>query len=152
MELIKPERVLTYVGTSRTALDNLMWAIDLILVLTGVVIAAAIVLIASFGIRRAIAPLNRLGEDIASVDERSLDSHITLSKPVVELNVLVDQFNHLLERLRTAFNRERRFSADVAHELRTPIAEMKTLIEVQARFPDNQQLSVNYSEDLLAST
>lgn len=150
--LIKPERVIAYVGTSRTDLDNLMWAINLILLLTGIVIATAIVLIARFGIRRAIAPLNRLGQDIAAVDEKSLDSQIKLSKPVVELDVLVDQFNHLLKRLRTAFNRERKFSADVAHELRTPIAEMKTLIEVQARFPDNQLLSDSFSDDLLAST
>lgn len=150
--LITPERVITYVGVSRTSLDQLMWIIDLILLLTGVAIAAAIVLIASFGIRRAIAPLSRLSKDIAAVDERSLDTRIILSKPVAELDVVVDQFNHLLERLKSAFSRERQFSADVAHELRTPIAEMRSMIEVHARFPDDALLAEEFSDDLLAST
>ena len=150
--MITPARVLTYVGISRVALDRLMWVIDLILLLTGTAIAAAIVLIASVGIRRAIAPLSQLSSDIGAVDERSLDSRIALVKPVAELEVLVDQFNKLLERLKTAFNRERQFSADVAHELRTPIAEMRTLIEVHARFPNDKVLASAFSDDLLEST
>lgn len=150
--LIAPERVLTFVGTSRSALDQLLWAIDIALLLTGIVIAAAIVFIVGFGIRRAIAPLDKLGADIAALDERSLNSRITLTKPSTELNVLVKQFNLLLERLETAFSRERQFSADVAHELRTPIAEMRNLIEVSTRFPDNKVLAAAYSADLLGST
>lgn len=151
-ELITPERVLTYVGISRVALDQLMWVIDLILLLTGAAIAAAIVLIASLGIKQAIAPLSQLSNDIATVDERSLDTRITLSKPVAELDVVVDQFNKLLERLKTAFNRERQFSADVAHELRTPIAEMRSMIEVHAHFPNDPGIAAGFSDDLLAST
>lgn len=150
--LIAPERVLTLVGTSRTELDQLIWAIDIILLLSGIVVAAAIVLIAGVGIRRAIAPLEQLGTDIAALDERSLDSRITLSKPIAELDVLVDQFNLLLERLTEAFGRERQFTTDVAHELRTPIAEMRNLIEVQARFPENTEIAATYSDDLLDST
>ena len=150
--LVTPSRVTTYVGTTRSELDDLLWSIDLILVLTGVAVAAGIILIAGLGIRRAIAPLARLGSDIASVDEKSLDSHISLSRPVAELDVVVDHFNQLLGRLRTAFNRERQFSADVAHELRTPIAEMRNLIEVQQRFPNNESITASYSNDLLEST
>lgn len=151
-ELISPERVLTFVGTSRSDLNQLLWSIDIILLLSGIAVAGAIVLIAGVGIRRAIAPLAQLSTDIAALDSRSLDSRITLKKPIAELDVVVDQFNLLLERLTTAFSQERQFSADVAHELRTPIAEMRSLIEVQARFPKNSEINTTYSQDLLGST
>ncbi|MEM0969815.1 MAG: ATP-binding protein, partial [Verrucomicrobiota bacterium] len=49
---------------------------------------------------------------------------------------IVDRLNQLIERLEASFTRERRFSADLAHELRTPIAELKTLSEVALKWPD----------------
>lgn len=150
--LVQPELVVTYVGVSRDALDTLMWVVDLILIITGAAIALALVLIAKVGIQKAIDPLKQLSADIGAFDEHSLDSKVTLTKPVAELEVLVEQFNSLLERLKVAFNRERQFSSNVAHELRTPIAEMRSMIEVHQRFPEDEKIAAAFSTDLLDST
>lgn len=52
-----------------------------------------------------------------------------------ELRPICERLNELLARLEQSFDRERRFSADVAHELRTPIAELRSLAEVALKWP-----------------
>jgi two-component system sensor histidine kinase QseC len=51
----------------------------------------------------------------------------------VELAAISQGLNDLLGRLEASFERERRFSADLAHEIRTPVAELRTLAEVKLR-------------------
>jgi two-component system sensor histidine kinase QseC len=53
----------------------------------------------------------------------------------VELAPISAKLNDLLTRVLASFERERRFSADVAHELRTPIAELRAIADVALRFP-----------------
>jgi signal transduction histidine kinase len=52
-----------------------------------------------------------------------------------ELEPIVDRLNQLMARLESSFSRERRFSADLAHEMRTPLAEAKTIAETAMTWP-----------------
>ena len=60
---------------------------------------------------------------------------------------MVDQLNELLARLETAFRRERQLTSDIAHELKTPIAELRNLCEVGARWPDDPVTARKFFED-----
>jgi len=51
---------------------------------------------------------------------------------------VVEQINALLDRLEAGFQRERRLSSDIAHELKTPIAELRNLSEVGGRWPEDR--------------
>ena len=53
----------------------------------------------------------------------------------MELKPIVGRLNELLGRIEGAFRRERRFTSNVAHELRTPIAELRALAEVAIACP-----------------
>ncbi|WP_186022616.1 ATP-binding protein [Burkholderia gladioli] len=69
--------------------------------------------------------------DLAARDARSLDPIGATAVPR-EVEVLVDAIDRLLDRLRTSIARERTFTADAAHELKTPLAAIK--IQAQLAF------------------
>jgi two-component system sensor histidine kinase QseC len=67
-----------------------------------------------------------------------------------ELLPIAQRLNDLLARLENSFARERRFTADAAHELRTPIAELRSLAEVALKWPDDLAAAHNALEEALA--
>jgi two-component system sensor histidine kinase QseC len=87
-------------------------------------------------LRTGLAPLDQLGEQAARIDAGSLASRFPIAGLPAELRPIGDRLNDLLVRLEAAFERERRFSADLAHELRTPIAELRSLAECALKWPD----------------
>ncbi len=75
-------------------------------------------------IRRGLAPLSQLANLLANRNTRDL-SALELQKYPVEMAPIVSALNGLFERVKISFDREKRFSADAAHELRTPLAILK---------------------------
>jgi two-component system sensor histidine kinase QseC len=90
--------------------------------LLGVPILAATVWV---GVGRGLRPLYEVAGQVA---QRS-PSHLyplNLKRVPTEINVLTEKLNELLFLLQDAFERERQFTADAAHEIRTPLAAIKT--------------------------
>ncbi len=81
-------------------------------------------------VRRSLRPLDRLAARIGGLDETDLSAKIGDDDALRELEPVRNRLNDLLGRLDGAFRRERSFSADVAHELRTPLAGLRSIIEV----------------------
>jgi len=78
---------------------------------------------------KGLAPLRRLARDTAAIEEDSLDRRLDTTRLPREIAVLAESLNALLARIESAFERERRFSSDAAHELRTPVATLKSGIQ-----------------------
>jgi two-component system sensor histidine kinase QseC len=87
-------------------------------------------------LRRGLAPVDRLGEQVTRIDAGSLSGRLEAESLPVELRPITGRLNDLLARLETSFERERRFSADLAHELRTPLAELRSLAECALKWPE----------------
>ncbi|HTV86017.1 MAG TPA: ATP-binding protein [Dyella sp.] len=103
---------------SRRDITHAMW-LDLGLpTLLGLPILALLV---GWAVKRGLLPLQRLTEALASRAPGSRQP-IQLERAPQELQPVVGALNAQLERLEDALERERRFSADVAHELRTPLS------------------------------
>ena len=85
-----------------------------------------------FGIKRGLHPLDKLKTDLS---ERNLNdlSPIDNSKVPTELRPLLNAFNDLLARVSGGISKEQRFIADAAHQLKTPLAGLKTQAELALR-------------------
>jgi two-component system sensor histidine kinase QseC len=77
-----------------------------------------------FIVGRGLRPLRQLATEMAGKRSDDLSSLSQTERPK-ELDVLTDSINALLRRLDAAFDREKRFAADAAHELRTPLSVLK---------------------------
>lgn len=87
---------------------------------------------------RGLKPLERLAGDVARVDATTLDTRFATTGLPRELTPITTTLNALFARLEESFERERRVSAAMAHELRTPIAELRTLAESALKWPDSR--------------
>ncbi len=98
-------------------------------------ISPILVLLIYFSIRSGLRPLDTLAADVSV---RSPENLAPLDKTPVptEARPLVTALNRLLSRLDRALENERRFTADAAHELRTPLAALKVQTQVARRSRD----------------
>lgn len=97
------------------------------------VLAAAVVFCSGIGYliaRRGIQPIGRVTATACRVRSSTLDERIDLTDLPIELRSLAGTFNEMLDRLEESFAQVSQFSADVAHELRTPVNNMRGEIEV----------------------
>lgn len=90
---------------------------------------APLALFVWFGISRGLRPLTRLSEAIAARSADNLEP-IRLQPLPTEVEPVVAALDRLLERLARSLDKERAFTADAAHELRTPLAAIKVQAEV----------------------
>ncbi|AMO36865.1 MULTISPECIES: heavy metal sensor histidine kinase [Thauera] len=94
--------------------------------------AAALVaaLLGWFAAHRGLAPLRRVTATARGLSAERLSQRLDETGAPAEVRDLVDAFNGMLERLEYSFTRLSDFSADIAHELRTPVSNLMTQTEV----------------------
>lgn len=97
----------------------------------GVALAAALAaLLGWLAARQGLAPLNRVITTARRLSAAQLGQRIDAHDAPTELRALADAFNGMLDRLETSFQRLSDFSADIAHELRTPVSNLMTETQI----------------------
>jgi two-component system heavy metal sensor histidine kinase CusS len=97
--------------------------------------------------KRGIRPVKEITETARRIRSTTLDARIDARRMPGELASLASEFNEMLDRLGDSFERLSRFSADIAHELRTPVNNLRGMAEV-ALF---SKRSADEYRDVLAS-
>ncbi|MFI8479175.1 heavy metal sensor histidine kinase [Pseudomonas sp. NPDC078700] len=98
--------------------------------------------------RTGLEPLRHVTQTARAISVRSLNDRIPLGPVPQELQELVSSFNEMLSRLDDSFTRLSNFSADIAHELRTPVSNLVTHTEVVL----SQQRNIeSYQENLYSN-
>jgi heavy metal sensor kinase len=82
---------------------------------------------------RALAPVDQITQTARTISAQNLSSRLIVPKTGDELQRLSETVNGMLERLEAAFKKITQFTADASHELRTPVAVMRTRAELSLR-------------------
>jgi heavy metal sensor kinase len=82
---------------------------------------------------RALAPVDQITQTARSISAQNLSSRLVVPKTGDELQRLSETLNGMLGRLEAAFKKITQFTADASHELRTPVAVMRTRAELSLR-------------------
>lgn len=110
---------------------------NLLAVLSIGLLASAMI---GYGIaRKGIRPVQEIASTVRRIRSSTLNERVSTSSLPSELSTLASTFNEMLDHLEDAFARLARFSSDIAHELRTPINNIRGEVEVtlgKARSPE----------------
>lgn len=113
-------------GSVRRALLSL----EITLGLTGVFLAGASFLLVRKIVASGCRPIVGLSKQTEEMSVNALDMELPTEGIPCEVLPLVEKFNQFIRRVKVAMQRERRFTIDIAHELRTPVTELRALLEV----------------------
>lgn len=123
-------------AVDRDPLDDILETLDLIL-LGSILGACALVLaLTPWLVRRGLRPLAILDSAMAGIGPEAPSRRLPRTG-TPELAPLVARFNEVLARMEEGLARERQFAAGLAHELRTRLAELRTLVDVEMRYPSS---------------
>jgi two-component system sensor histidine kinase QseC len=132
-----PRQVLTVVTAREIEnLEVLERRIHIALLFTAIGTIIAMLLIARYSVMAGLRPLDDLVRELKRVDPENPQSKFQSRPVLTELRPVAETVSVLLDRLLEALAREKRYARNVAHELRTPLAEMRLLADVGASGPD----------------
>jgi heavy metal sensor kinase len=125
--------VIIQVGRSEAAMRQELDQLALILAF-GLPLAVAVAGLGGYTLaRRALEPVERMTERARLITAERLSDRLPVENPDDEMGGLAVVFNETLGRLEASFEQMRRFTADVSHQLRTPLTALRSVGEVGLR-------------------
>ncbi len=116
--------------------------------------ALVLLFLASLGVGwavagRVLAPIGRITSVARDIQATDLSRRIALRGPPDELRELADTFDAMLARLDDAFEGQRRFIQETSHELRNPLAVIRTNLDVALADPDADAADLRHTAELV---
>lgn len=121
-EVVYPDAVSPYAAATRS------FSIQSVAVMLAVILASVGLTYWLTG--RLLRPLTRLTASIRGIDQGQLHRRVDLPQAAGEVRELTESFNGMLDRLENSFEVQKNFAANAAHELKTPLAVLKTSLQV----------------------
>jgi len=118
-----------YVAEQTSARSSILWAILRSTMWPMLIALPLLALAAWWAVQRGVAPIRRLGRAVADRQTEALHP-VAIEGITSEMLPLVEALNSLFSRIGNLLESERRFTADAAHELRTPIAAIRAQAQV----------------------
>lgn len=128
--------VLRY-ALDRGPLDDILRTLDWILLGSIFGACALVLLVTPWLVGRGLRPVTVLGQSMTGIGPDAPGRRLPTNR-TAELVPLVARFNEVLARMDFGLAHERQFAAGLAHEFRTRLAELRTLVEVESRYPSGR--------------
>jgi two-component system sensor histidine kinase QseC len=135
------------VAVHRGPLESRLLVARLTLAGTSGALLASLALIAALALRVGLRPVERLAAEVEALDERRLDDRFETGSLPRELRPMAEQLNGLLDRIERVLQRERQLTSDIAHDLKTPVAELRALCDVGGRWPEDPETVARFFAD-----
>ncbi len=135
---------------SNEDLEQTLWFVDIIFVLSSLIAVFAVRFIVYKVVESGLKPLEKLNSEIKTINLTSETGTISTEGLPEELLPIASSINHFLNENKILYAREKRVTSDIAHELKTPIAELISLSEIALKFPQDKQISETFTEDVLS--
>jgi len=140
------------IGVSQQESYNVLHNLLIVLCLTYFFILSIIYFILSFVASKAIAPVNRLINSAAKINYANINSRLPVPENEDEIQQLATTINELLNRLENSFHQQKQFTSDASHEMQTPLAAIKGIVEVLLRKPRTTEQYENKMKEVLVQT
>jgi len=128
---VQPQSVVrAMVAIDVTEATQLVAGLRNALIAIGLVGAAMITTLTWVATVRALAPLKRVAQEAERMTAQALNHPLSVENAPIEVRGLVASINQMLSRLQKSFESLEQFSADIAHELRTPVNALLTQTQV----------------------
>ena len=143
LSVATPEGTTTiYAGESTDRADDTVATITLLLLIGTPVLILIVGVVTWRNARRALAPVHGIIAEVDAITDGSMHARIEPPGTQDEVDELATTMNAMLDRLDRFTDRQRRFTGDASHELRSPLASLRTQIEVAVAHPQGVDIAV----------
>jgi len=136
-------------ATSTELLKYTLWFIDGAFLIALIVVPLVVRFTVSSTVSFALAPLDELNFKIKALRFSTQEKHQSFHTDVDELVPITDSLNHFIDDNYSLYLREKRLTSDIAHELKTPVAELINMAEVAMKFPGEKQFEQDFKPRVL---
>ncbi|WP_297483441.1 HAMP domain-containing sensor histidine kinase [uncultured Photobacterium sp.] len=141
------------VSTSTKSLDRITNILDILLIGSFLLSMIIMRIVAKKIVQQGLYPLESLNRQIKTFNNNNehLNKNFSFYEPksYSEIDLIIKELNNFLTIHRNSIENEKRITSDIAHEIKTPIAELITLTEVHQRFPNDARLAETFTDDIL---
>lgn len=104
---------------------------------------------ADFLVKYLLSPLDVFHIKLKGINENNLDTQIVVKEKKDEIDLLADEFNQMLKRISVSYKKQKEFTANASHELRTPISRIIVQLENKISAEKNAGISTGFNEHIL---
>ncbi len=120
----------------RQNLENAILGLSLLAIVFQILAAAGI---STFIIKKTLTPLRRLNTIMSEINDLNLTSKVIQNNAEGEISELIDNFNRMITRIQSLIEKEKEFLQNISHELKTPLAIIRTNLESTILLKENKE-------------
>ncbi|GHE92539.1 sensor histidine kinase [Thalassotalea profundi] len=133
---------------STEELNYILWYVDIIFILVSLLAVFTTKKIVSVVVDKSLKPIDNFNSQLGEINLNSEQIKVPTDQLPEELLPTASAVNQFIMETHELYKREKRVTSDIAHELKTPIAELLSLSEVAIKFPHEEQITSQLASDV----
>lgn len=133
---------------STEELNYILWYVDIIFIIVSILAVFTTKKLVSVVVDKSLKPIDKFNSQLGKINLNSDQVQVPIVHLPEELLPTANAVNQFIKENHELYKREKRVTSDIAHELKTPIAELLSLSEVAIKFPHEEQITNQLASDV----